>query len=54
MTDRQIETSRELRLWITKVVFPVVGLTMLIPSSRKFVVTKTQEIADKIKSKFHK
>lgn len=54
MTDKRIETSREIRLWITKVVFPVVGITMLIPSSRKFVVAKAQEIADKIKSKLHK
>lgn len=54
MTDKQIETSREIRLWITKVVFPVVGITMLVPSSRKFVVAKTKEIADKIKGKLHK
>ena len=54
MTNRQIEVSRELRLWVTKVIFPVVGIVLAVPSSRKFVVAKTKEVASKIKSKLHK
>jgi hypothetical protein len=51
MSRRQIEASRETRLWITQVLLPVVGIVMLVPEARNAVVTKVKEVKDKIKSK---
>ena len=53
MTYRQTETSREIRLWITQVIIPIVGIAMMIPESRKAIVDKTKDLSNKIKSKFH-
>ena len=49
MTYRQVETSREIRLWITQVIIPMFGIAMMIPEAREAVVTKTKELKDKIK-----
>ena len=54
MTYRQTETSREIRLWITQVIIPIVGIAVMIPESREAIVNKCKETKDKIKSKFHK
>ena len=51
MSRRQIESSRETRLWITQVLLPVVGIVMLVPEARNAVVAKVKEVKDKIKSK---
>lgn len=51
MSRRQIEASRETRLWITQVLLPAVGIVMLIPEARNAVVTKVKDVANKIKSK---
>lgn len=54
MTHRQIESSRETRLWITQVLIPILGVVMLFPEAREVVKTKGKEIGDKLKSKLHK
>ena len=54
MTYRQTETSREIRLWITQVIIPIVGIAVMIPESREAIVNKARDVKDKIKSKFHK
>lgn len=54
MTRRQIDASRELRLWITQVVVPAFGVAMMIPEAREAVVTKVKEVKDKIKNMAHK
>lgn len=54
MTYKQIETSREIRLWISKIIIPVFLGTMMIPEAREAVVTKTKNVTSKIKNKFHK
>lgn len=54
MTYKQIETSREVRLWITQVVIPAVGVAMMIPEARAAVVTKAKELKDRITSKTYK
>ena len=54
MTHRQIEASRELRLWITQVIVPMFGIAMLIPECREAVVTKTKEVGAKIKTTLQK
>lgn len=49
MTYRQVETSREIRLWITQVIIPMFGIAMMIPEAREAVVTKARELKDKFK-----
>lgn len=53
-TWKQIETSREIRLWISQIIVPVIGVTgalMAIPEVREAVKVKAVEIKDKVKSK---
>ena len=50
MTYRQVETSREIRLWITQVIIPMFGIAMMIPEAREAVVAKAKELKDKIKN----
>lgn len=52
MTYRQVETSREIRLWITQVIIPMFGIAMMIPEAREAVVAKTKELKDTVKENF--
>ena len=57
MTYRQIEASREARLWIAQVIIPVVtaaGVAMSIPEVRQKVAEKANNIKTSIKNKFKK
>jgi hypothetical protein len=58
MTYKQIETSREIRLWITQVILPAVGigtvLVTAVPEFREAVVAKAKNVKDKIDEKLHK
>ena len=58
MTWRQIETSREARLWITQVIVPVLGmataLVVAVPEAREAAVTKFMEAKERIKFKLRK
>ena len=49
MTYRQVETSREIRLWITQVIIPMFGIAMMIPEAREAMVAKAKELKDKVK-----
>lgn len=51
MTYKQIEASREVRLWITQVVIPMFGVAMMIPEAREAVVAKAKEVKNKIMGK---
>ena len=54
MTRRQIDASRERRLWISQVIVPTlttIGTLMLIPEVRETVKLKATEIRDKIKDR---
>ena len=51
ISHRNIEASREARLWITQVLLPVFGIVMLVPEARNAVAAKVKEAKDKIKSK---
>lgn len=54
MTRRQIDASRERRLWISQVIMPTlttIGTLMLIPEVRETVKLKATEIRDKIKDR---
>ena len=54
MTRRQIDQSREVRLWVTQVIGPVIGLAFLIPESRKAIVNKVKDVSTTIKEKVRK
>lgn len=57
MTYKQIEASREARLWIGQVIIPaitVVGAAMTVPEVRKAVVEKANNVKTAIKKKFKK
>ena len=57
MTYKQIEASREARLWIGQVIIPaitVVGAAMTVPEVRKAVAEKVNNLKTAIKKKFKK
>ena len=57
MTYKQIEASREARLWIGQVIIPaitVVGAAMTVPEVRKAVTEKANNLKTAIKKKFKK
>ena len=57
MTYKQIETIREVRLWIGQIVVPVVTLAataMAIPEVRYAVAAKAKEVKYNIDRKFKK
>lgn len=57
MTYKQIEASREARLWIKDVIVPaatVVVATMAIPEVRESAIAKFNETREAIKNKFKK
>ena len=53
MNDRQIETSREVRLWITQVIVPAVGMAVgtviLVPEAKDLVAKTIVKVKDKFK-----
>lgn len=51
MTYKQIEASREVRLWIGQIIVPgmLLGATILAnPDARKWVVEKGEKVKNKI------
>lgn len=57
MTRRQIDASRERRLWISQVIIPsltLVATAMAIPEVRETVKVKANEIRFKIESRMKK
>ena len=57
MTYKQIEASREARLWIGQVIVPaaVAGVTLMAnPEARAWVKQKTSDVKSKVKNKFSK
>ena len=52
MTRRQIESSREARLWLTQVAFPIIGVVMLVPETRKAVTEEFKKLKKTIENKF--
>ena len=54
MTYKQIETSREVRLWIGQIIVPaasVVVATLSIPEVRKMAVTKAARVKESIQNR---
>lgn len=54
MTNRQIESSREARLWLSQIVLPIVGVVMMVPESRQAVVKRVKQAKKNIEDKFIK
>lgn len=55
MTYKQIEASREVRLWIGQVIVPATAMVMAVsPEARQAVVNKATSIKNSIKRKFRK
>ena len=57
MTYKQIEASRELRLWIGQIIVPALTLAataMAIPEVREAVAAKAEDIKYSIKQKIKK
>ena len=54
MTYKQVEASREARLWLTQIVLPIVVVTMLVPEARKAVVAKVKQAKKNIETAFKK
>ena len=53
MTNRQIETSREIRLWIRDIIVPSIGVGATVlwlhPEIKDNIKTKIDEVKSKIK-----
>lgn len=57
MTYKQIEASRELRLWIGQIVVPAAGVaiaTLSIPEVRQAIAAKASSMKESIKNKTKK
>lgn len=57
MTYKQIEASREIRLWIGQIIIPaatVAATMMTIPEVRQAAAEKRNELKRKVESKFKK
>lgn len=57
MTYKQIEASREVRLWIGQVILPAIGCVVALmanPNVRDFVISKYEDAKFKVQQKFKK
>lgn len=54
MTYKQIEASREARLWLGQIIIPAIGVVMMIPESRKAVTNKLKDAKHAVETKFKK
>lgn len=57
MTYKQIEASREARLWIGQIIVPAcaaIGTTLAIPEVRQAVAAKAKEMKQSIENKLKK
>lgn len=58
MTYKQIEASREARLWITQVIVPMLGMVtatvVMVPEIREAAATKIENVKSRIKYKLKK
>ena len=57
MTYKQIEASREMRLWIGQVIVPAAAAAIAIasnPQTRNYVSKKYNNVKSRIKKKFKK
>ena len=56
MTYKQIEASREARLWISQVIIPVIGIASMgaVPEVRTAIADKGRQVKESIIKRFKK
>ena len=54
MTRKQIDASREIRLWIIQVIMPATALVMAIPETRNAMIDGFQNAKRSVKNMFQK
>ena len=54
MTQKQIDSSREARLWLSQIVLPIVGVVMMVPEARQAVIDKVKTAKRNIETIFSK
>ena len=54
MTNRQIETSREIRLWIRDIIVPSIGVCATVLWLHPEIKDNIKSKIDEVKSKFNK
>ena len=54
MTNKQIDASREARLWLAQIVLPIAGVVMMVPEAREAVVAKVKQAKQNIETAFKK
>ena len=54
MAQKQIDSSREARLWLSQIVLPIVGVVMMVPEARQAVIDKVKTAKKNIENKFKK
>lgn len=54
MTYKQIEASREARLWLVQIVLPIATVIMMVPEAREAVMDKVKAAKKNIETKFTK
>ena len=57
MTYKQIEASREMRLWIGQVIVPAAAAAVVIasnPNTRDYIIKKYNNVKSRIQKKFEK
>lgn len=52
MTRRQIDQSREIRLWIGQIAIPAIGIALAFPEVREKAKEKILSAKDKVKTLF--
>ena len=51
MTYKQIEASREVRVWVGQVILPALSFSMAFPEVRQAAARKAKDIKDKLTRK---
>lgn len=57
MTYKQIEASREARLWLSQIIIPAAGVVAMVmanPEARQAVSNKYKDVKASLKKKFKK
>lgn len=54
MTYKQLEQSREARLWLSQIIIPIVGIVLMVPEAREAAATHIKKVKKNIETKFSK
>ena len=54
MSYKNIEASREARLWLGQIIIPVAGIILMVPEAREAVTKKIKMVKSNIETAFKK